>query len=337
MTPLERAYRRLLAWFPAEFRRERGEEMLAVLLARARDGRRRPGVGETLNLIFNGLLIRLRGCARGGEQPRLGGALATFSVAAPLFLLLADALQVVFPYRRRVSPGSVPSVLTRFFGSHVEVGGLSLLKLHFFQIAVGIEVVIAVLVLLGLRWLSLTALAGLLAYCILQSRWIPYMPDALQLVTAGLFLVEVVALAASPGRRLGRALLTWRHELVLVLAAGAFQFSALWYAPRNLPFWIRWHPPEPGYLAVAIVCGAAAVAAAMTRKSDRYLLIPLAVMFYPYAMQLALARGPGGNLLRLPSAGNLATLFGVPLLFAAAVLIAAALRRPGTEPGPVPG
>ena len=33
---LERGYRRLLAWYPRAFRRENGQEILAVLLACAR-------------------------------------------------------------------------------------------------------------------------------------------------------------------------------------------------------------------------------------------------------------------------------------------------------------
>jgi hypothetical protein len=35
---LERGYRRLLAWYPPEFRHENGQEILAVLMAGARDG-----------------------------------------------------------------------------------------------------------------------------------------------------------------------------------------------------------------------------------------------------------------------------------------------------------
>ena len=34
---LERRYRRLLAWYPRPFRREQGDEMLAVLMAGARE------------------------------------------------------------------------------------------------------------------------------------------------------------------------------------------------------------------------------------------------------------------------------------------------------------
>ena len=56
---LERAYRRLLAWYPREFRRENGEEILAVLMASAPPGQRRPGLAESADLICNGLWMRL--------------------------------------------------------------------------------------------------------------------------------------------------------------------------------------------------------------------------------------------------------------------------------------
>src|SRR5262249_56389946 len=57
---LERSYRRLLAWYPRGFRREHEEELLAVLLAGARPGQRRPGLAEAGNLIISGLGARLR-------------------------------------------------------------------------------------------------------------------------------------------------------------------------------------------------------------------------------------------------------------------------------------
>jgi len=57
---LERGYRRLLAWYPRAFRREHEEEMLAVLLAGARPGQRRPRLAEAVNLILSGLGVRLR-------------------------------------------------------------------------------------------------------------------------------------------------------------------------------------------------------------------------------------------------------------------------------------
>ena len=57
---LERAYRRLLAWYPRKFRRENGQEILAVLIAGAPHGQRRPGLAEAVDLIRSGLWLRLR-------------------------------------------------------------------------------------------------------------------------------------------------------------------------------------------------------------------------------------------------------------------------------------
>ena len=56
----ERAYRRLLAWYPRAFRRENGPEILAVLMADAQDGQRRPGLAQSADLIRSGLWMRLR-------------------------------------------------------------------------------------------------------------------------------------------------------------------------------------------------------------------------------------------------------------------------------------
>ena len=56
---LERAYRRLLAWYPRAFRRENGQEILAVLIASAPHGQRRPGLAEAADLIRSGLWLRL--------------------------------------------------------------------------------------------------------------------------------------------------------------------------------------------------------------------------------------------------------------------------------------
>ena len=56
---LERAYRRLLAWYPRKFRRENEQEILAVLIAGAPHGQRRPGLAEAADLIRSGLWLRL--------------------------------------------------------------------------------------------------------------------------------------------------------------------------------------------------------------------------------------------------------------------------------------
>jgi hypothetical protein len=57
---LERAYRRWLRWYPRAFRREHEAEILGVLMAGARDGQRRPGLLECLDLAGSALRVRLR-------------------------------------------------------------------------------------------------------------------------------------------------------------------------------------------------------------------------------------------------------------------------------------
>jgi hypothetical protein len=62
---LERRYRRLLAGYPRAFRGEHEQEILAVLMAGAGEGQRRPGLGEAANLVKYALWMRL-GLSRGG-------------------------------------------------------------------------------------------------------------------------------------------------------------------------------------------------------------------------------------------------------------------------------
>jgi hypothetical protein len=59
-TPLERRYRRLLAFYPRPFRREQGPEILSVLMACAPAGQRWPGLAESANLLGNAIQMRLR-------------------------------------------------------------------------------------------------------------------------------------------------------------------------------------------------------------------------------------------------------------------------------------
>ncbi|SCE68742.1 hypothetical protein GA0074695_0312 [Micromonospora viridifaciens] len=56
---LTRHYRRLLLAYPRAYRRERGEEMIGVLLDRAPAGRTRPTVREAFDLVRGGLRCRL--------------------------------------------------------------------------------------------------------------------------------------------------------------------------------------------------------------------------------------------------------------------------------------
>ena len=61
---LERAYRRILACYPKAFRQQNEQEILAVLLASAKEGQRRPGLAESAALVGCALRLRLRPVSR---------------------------------------------------------------------------------------------------------------------------------------------------------------------------------------------------------------------------------------------------------------------------------
>jgi len=332
-------YRRLLAWYPARFRSEQGEEMLAVLMAGAQPGQRRPGLVESIDVLRSAVGMRLRSVQAGLRNREWVDALALFSVAAPLFLLVADVLEVVLPYRvpmrSRISP-----FLLRFVGRHPEVGGLALLRVHFFDIAVGCEVIIAVLILLGLRWLALAAIAGAVAYLAVASQWISWIPYPLQLLTATAYILTAAALLGSADPRRGRQLLTWRHGVVLLLAAAAAQAATLMYdvtsplarivSPRPLPDTFR-------YFLASVVLAVAALIVAVIVRMNRYFLLLLAVTFYPFVLQLAYpTNSSGDDLLGSPTPSHLTLLFLPPVLVAVVAVLTSIARRgvpPPSEPG----
>lgn len=321
---LERGYRRLLAWYPRVYRREHEEEILAVLMAGARRGQRRPGVGESANIAMSALRVRFRRRGRAVSNPAAADAVALFSVAAPLFLLAADVLQVAVPYRFNVRRPGLPTLLAGLVSKHPEVGGMSLLHTNLFPVAVGCQVVVAVLALLGLRWAALIALAVSSLYWLVARQLIPAIPDPLQLLTAGVYIVEATALIASPGLKRGRRLVTWRHAIVLLVAAAAFQASALWYDATHPSIWPWVRPDAWAYLVASIVVLAVALGLAVAWKINWFFLLLGAVTFCPYAAQALLAQ-PGGNLLRMPTPGHLALLFVPPLVLACAAILGAVL------------
>jgi hypothetical protein len=68
-SPLERGYRRVLACYPKAFRRESGDEMLAVLLSTAAEGQRRVGPAESVDLIMGAVRMHF-GLARSPRPVR---------------------------------------------------------------------------------------------------------------------------------------------------------------------------------------------------------------------------------------------------------------------------
>jgi hypothetical protein len=96
---LERGYRRLLAWYPRAFRRENGREILAVLMACAPDGQRRPGLAESADLVKSGLRMRLRpGAPRSAPTVRAafwlmyaGAVVSTVNLINSTYLITVQA------------------------------------------------------------------------------------------------------------------------------------------------------------------------------------------------------------------------------------------------------
>jgi hypothetical protein len=132
---LERGYRRLLAWYPRAFRRENGQEILAVLLAGAADGQRRPGLAQSADLIRSGLRMRLRrrvpgsaGTVRAAVRIMYAGA-AVSTVYLILLLALIGDIKV-----RHATPGHHltaaevstlnPLVITQFTASGLALTAL---------------------------------------------------------------------------------------------------------------------------------------------------------------------------------------------------------------------
>jgi hypothetical protein len=90
---LERGYRRVLACYPKAFRRESGEEILAVLMATAGEGQRRVGPAESADLIMGALRMHL-GLSRSPRPVRnavrlmLLGAVLTLADVATILVTL---------------------------------------------------------------------------------------------------------------------------------------------------------------------------------------------------------------------------------------------------------
>ncbi|MFG2041550.1 hypothetical protein [Dactylosporangium sp. NPDC048998] len=93
-------YRALLRWYPADYRAERGEEIIGTYLDLARPGQRRPRPADVADLVRGGLRQHLR------ARHALGLADAV-PFAASLALAAAAALAGVWLFRAEVITGPV--------------------------------------------------------------------------------------------------------------------------------------------------------------------------------------------------------------------------------------
>jgi hypothetical protein len=321
---LERRYRRLLAWFPAAFRREQQDEMLAVLMADARPGQRRPGLLGSADLIRNALVMRARLIGSRSENRPWTDGIGLFSAAAPLLLLIATILEAAVPYRLHPRPGT--PIWTGVLSRHPEFGGLHLLSFPVFDIALICQGAIAALALLGLRWLALAAIAAS-AGCWIAGLYL--VPELLQVLSASVFILAGAALIASPGPRRGRPLLSWRHWIVLLMAAATVQVSTMMYDAMSplIQILTRTRPDATIYFAASAALAVVVAGLAVVFRLNRYFLLFLAVMFYPYVLQLVPRTSSNDNLIGLPTPEHLTLLFLPALLLGFAAILSVILPR----------
>jgi hypothetical protein len=265
---LERRYRRLLVLFPPDHRREYAEEMIGVLLASTPEGRRRPRVADAFDLIGGGLRARLRHDRTGLSDARWPDALAVCSVALPVTLLAALAVH----YLWNLIPAFALSGLSDFYLPSLALALPALIALRYRRAA-------AVAALLAAAWFWFLLLRSL-------TVWI----DGLEASYCVALLVQVIALAGSPGPRRAAAIMTWKTWLVLS-AAGITMGAASVYYPWSLLTW---------QAAAAVVAFLAAVGAGLlvtlARPVALWLLLLLAVPAVPCAVWvLQFAAAMAGN------------------------------------------
>jgi hypothetical protein len=115
---LEQRYRRLLGWYPADYRAAYAEEMIGVLMTASAPDQRRPDLREAASLMASGLRKRLGSTASGVSDPAWRAAAGVFGVAVPILLvaLYSHPLMLVLAWRARVDeavylPGTTLSLV----------------------------------------------------------------------------------------------------------------------------------------------------------------------------------------------------------------------------------
>lgn len=292
---LERRYRRLLAWFPAEHRREYGEEMIGVLLASAPEGRRRPRLADAVDLMTGGLRARLRRRGGGLSDAHWPDSLAVCSVGLPVMLLAALAVNYLW--------NLLPAL--DFYGvSDFYLPALAL----------------ALPPLIALRYRRTAAVAALVAaawFWFLLLRSLTVWIDGLEASYCVALLVQAIALAGSPGPRRAAAIMSWKTWLVLS-AAGITMGAASIYYPWSLHTW-----QAAAVVFAFLAAVGAGLAVTLPTPTALRLLLLLAVPAVPCAVWvLQFTAAMAGS----ASQGPFPLLTFVPLLLLACASAAAAWR-----------
>ena len=348
----EKRYRRLLALYPKDHRREHAEEMVGVLLAAdgdapvpapnpvARAVRSGQHAADVADLITGALRIRgrmalnrvrrMRWLSWTVRDQRWSDALAVVSVIAPLLLLVAALTEFHIPQ-------AVASSIT----GHPHWGVSASLGLADLPMAVGAPGV-TVLVFLQLRRLAgLGALATATGQ--IAAGAVPAFAgyaDPAVAFTVLLSCTAAVALLLSPGPGRGLALLT-RSGTALVgagaLILGGFSVGGdVWFGPLDDGAPPRFDhfggkvaglPADLLIGAVLITVAAACLRAPVSRRVLALLAIP--VIPYAFLWQEKLAADlfgpPGGGSAIIPS--SIPLLYLPPLLLASLILTGTWLAR----------
>ncbi len=292
---LERRYRRLLAWFPAEHRREYGEEMIGVLLASAPEGRRRPRLADAVDLMTGGLRARLRRRGGGLSDAHWPDSLAVCSVGLPVMLLAALAVN----YLWNLLPALDFHGVSDFYLPALALALPPLIALRYRRTA-------AVAALVAAAWFWFLLLRSL-------TVWI----DGLEASYCVALLVQAIALAGSPGPRRAAAIMSWKTWLVLS-AAGITMGAASIYYPWSLHTW-----QAAAVVFAFLAAVGAGLAVTLPTPTALRLLLLLAVPAVPCAVWvLQFTAAMAGS----ASQGPFPLLTFVPLLLLACASAAAAWR-----------
>ena len=296
---LERRYRRMLLWFPAQHRQFYAEEMIGVLLASASDDRRRPALTDSIDIALAGLRTRLRSLFRAERvDPEWSDAFAGFSVAAPFLMLAYVSYQLHVLLRideRFVSFGPLGRRAIPQFEA-AKVGGL-------LMVAATVAVIVALAVcpvLLRRRQRPAVTLIALVTG-LLGAAATVYLGVHAGLTTDGpvgftiFFVMEIVALLIAPDPGRGWRVLG-RRGLITVVAVAALTVAAEWLlqsgALNSLTF-------NRTAVEVAIVAVGVALIMIFGSTAHKRMLALLLIPGYPvlgYVQFYSFMLGGNGNL-----------------------------------------
>jgi len=292
---LPRGYRRLLACYPAWYRRVHEEEMLAVLMTAAPSGKRQPGIAEAADLIWGALRIRCQPSRADTAEPVWRDALAVLSVIVPLIVVVRFLANEARFLLLMPAPGPLAN-------------GFPLWVLN----AAAAPLVLGALAPLGLRLPRLAALAGAglltwLIYDLPGGRFGIAVGDVPMVLAAA---TVTFALAVSGGPRRGLQILTWKYAALVTVATILVGTSVV---PMDRPDRLV------ARLIVIIVIGAGM---ALTSSLGRWLVLLLAVAAYPVVLFTGLSLFPPGLRASLAFLPLMAAYYLPPV----AVLLVAARR-----------